>query len=40
MFLGDPPASAAAEQDRREDGYVWDLTRLWSWRPDVLESFT
>jgi uncharacterized peroxidase-related enzyme len=43
MFLGEPPASEAADalydQDLKEDGYVWNLTRLWTWRPDVLESF-
>jgi alkylhydroperoxidase family enzyme len=43
MFLREPPASEAAEalydQDLKEDGYVWNLTRLWTWRPDVLESF-
>jgi uncharacterized peroxidase-related enzyme len=44
MFLGEPPASEAQEaayaEDRDADGYVNNLTRLWSWRPDVLASFT
>src|ERR1035437_8649681 len=32
-----PPAEAAAcmyDEDRSEDGYVWNVTRLWAWRPD------
>lgn len=43
MFLGEPPASEATEaayaEDRDADGYVNNLTRLWSWRPDLLRSF-
>jgi uncharacterized peroxidase-related enzyme len=43
MFLGEPPASDASEvaydADRDSDGYVWNVTRLWSWRPDLYESF-
>jgi uncharacterized peroxidase-related enzyme len=43
-FLREPPASEAAarlyEDDLASDGYVGNLTRLWAWRPDVLESFT
>ena len=39
MFLDDPPTSKAVEaayaEDRDADGYVWNVTRLWSWRPDV-----
>jgi uncharacterized peroxidase-related enzyme len=27
------------EHDRSEDGYVWNVTRLWAWRPDVQEAF-
>ena len=42
-FLGEPPATEAAEaayaEDRDSDGYVWNVTRLWCWRPDVYESF-
>jgi hypothetical protein len=42
-FLGEPPASEATTQayeaDRESDGYVGNLTRLWSWRPDLYESF-
>ncbi|HJQ75609.1 MAG TPA: hypothetical protein VJ814_12010 [Gaiellaceae bacterium] len=42
-FLPDPPADeaveAAYEADRGEKGYVWNVTRLWSWRPDLAESF-
>jgi uncharacterized peroxidase-related enzyme len=42
-FLGEPPATDAArvayEADRSSDGYVWNLTRLWSWRPDAQASF-
>lgn len=42
-FLADPPQSpavtAAYEADLNSDGYVNNLTRVWSWRPDVLASF-
>jgi len=42
-FLGEPPASdavaAAYEGDRASDGYVWNVTRLWGWRPDLAEAF-
>ena len=42
-FLGEPPASEATTQayeaDLESDGYVGNLTRLWSWRPDLYESF-
>jgi uncharacterized peroxidase-related enzyme len=44
MFLGEPPASeetdAAFAEDRQADGYVWNSTRLWSWRPGLFDSFT
>lgn len=36
-----PPTEAAArmyEEDRAEDGYVWNVSRLWAWRPDVLQA--
>jgi len=42
-FLGEPPASESAsrlyESDRASDGYVGNSTRLWSWRPEIHESF-
>jgi uncharacterized peroxidase-related enzyme len=42
-WLGAPPASAATEAaydaDRDSDGYVWNVTRLWAWRPDLYEAF-
>ncbi|TYC01206.1 hypothetical protein FXF53_12015 [Micromonospora sp. WP24] len=42
-FVADPPQSpavnAAFEADVASDGYVNNLTRVWSWRPDVLTSF-
>lgn len=28
------------EADLEADGYVGNLTRVWCWRPDVLEAFT
>lgn len=44
MFIAEPPASAerdaAYDEDRQSDGYVANLTRLWTWRPDVLDGFT
>jgi alkylhydroperoxidase family enzyme len=43
-YLGDPPVSDAVEQayeeNRSADGYIWNVTRLWSWRPDLAESYT
>jgi uncharacterized peroxidase-related enzyme len=42
-YLPDPPATDAAEEafaaNRAADGYVWNFTRLWSWRPDLSASF-
>ena len=42
-YLPDPPSDnaveAAYEEDRSDKGYVWNVTRLWSWRPDIAESF-
>jgi uncharacterized peroxidase-related enzyme len=42
-FLDEPPSSeeteAAYDADRDADGYVWNVTRLWGWRPDLYESF-
>ena len=43
MFLTEPPGDdrvqARYEADRRHSGYVDNLTRLWCWRPDVLEAY-
>ena len=42
-FLGEPPATDEARRlydaQRAEDGYVWNVTRLWCWRPDTHEAF-
>jgi len=42
-FLDDPPVSlpvtVAYDEDIAADGYVNNLTRIWSWRPGVLTSF-
>lgn len=44
MFLSNPPQSdataAAFGEDRAEDAYVWNSTRLWSWRPGLFDAFT
>ena len=41
-FLGDPPASPEAQalfdEDLKDDGYVWNVTRLWAHQPDTLQS--
>ena len=43
MFLDHPPPSASVDRlfasDLESDGYVMNLTRLWSWRPDVADAF-
>ena len=43
MFLNEAPADPARDavydEDRREDGYVANHTRLWSWRPDLRNDF-
>lgn len=43
MHVAEPPPSdptrALYTADIETDGYVNNLTRLWSWRPDVLEAF-
>ena len=43
MFLQEAPASEARDavydEDREEDGYVANHTRLWSWRPDLRKAF-
>ncbi len=42
-FLREPPADDGARRaydaDRTDDGYVWNFTRLWSWRPDFSSAF-
>jgi uncharacterized peroxidase-related enzyme len=42
-FLDDPPVTlpvtVAYDEDIAADGYINNLTRLWSRRPDVLTSF-
>jgi uncharacterized peroxidase-related enzyme len=42
-FLDEPPSSDDSlrlyDGQRAEDGYVWNVTRLWCWRPDVFEGF-
>ena len=42
-FLPDPPETDAARRlfdaDVGAHGYVWNFTRLWSWRPELLEQF-
>jgi len=42
-MLDEPPATGATEAryavDRDEDGYVWNATRLWCWRPDLYQAF-
>jgi uncharacterized peroxidase-related enzyme len=43
MFLAEPPVTDASttayDDDRRSDGYVNNLTRLWCWWPDLMSSF-
>jgi uncharacterized peroxidase-related enzyme len=43
MYLEHPTPSAETEALFRSDqdgaGFVMNLTRLWAWRPDVLEAF-
>jgi len=38
-MLAEPPESDATgaffASDRESDGYVWNVTQLWCWRPDV-----
>ncbi len=42
-FLDEAPPTEAREvsyaEDRESDGYVWNATRLWSWRPDFESGF-
>ena len=43
MLIEEPPAGeerdAAYAADRDSDGYVWNVTRLWAWRPDLYRDF-
>jgi uncharacterized peroxidase-related enzyme len=42
MFMPEPPPSELAAafyaEDRETDGYLNNLTRLWCWRPDMLQA--
>lgn len=35
----DEGRDAAYAADRDSDGYVWNVTRLWGWRPDIYREF-
>jgi len=41
-FLGEPAASAEAQElfdeDLADDGFVWNVTRLWAHQPDTLRQ--
>lgn len=43
MFLREAPESderdATYASDVAAEGYVWNFTRLWAWRPELLERF-
>jgi uncharacterized peroxidase-related enzyme len=39
MFLPEPTPSAAYDDDLARDGYVFNNTRLWAYRPDVTDAF-
>ena len=43
MFLDHPPTSEAVDvafaNDLQSEGYVMNLTRLWSWRPEVADAY-
>lgn len=43
MFLEHPPTSEQVDiafaNDLQSEGYVMNLTRLWSWRPDAADTF-
>lgn len=43
MLIEEAPPSeardAAYDVDREADGYVWNYTRAWGWRPEFLEGF-
>jgi uncharacterized peroxidase-related enzyme len=41
-FLDEPPANDDTrllyDEERADDGYVWNVTRLWCWRPDTYQG--
>jgi hypothetical protein len=41
-FLDDAPLTPQAqtlfEEDVAEDGYVWNVSRLWAFQPDTMKS--
>jgi uncharacterized peroxidase-related enzyme len=41
-FLDEPPVSPGAQalfdEDLRDDGYVWNVTRLWAHQPDTRQG--
>ncbi len=43
MMFREPPATEAVQAhyavDEDADGYVWNVTRLWCWRPDIYDAF-
>jgi uncharacterized peroxidase-related enzyme len=43
FFLAEPEESDASRRlfaaNLEADGFVWNYTRLWSWRPELLEQF-
>jgi len=44
MFIADPPMTAAVraafDGANAEDGYIPHYVRLWSWRPELAQTFT
>jgi len=42
-FLSEPPETEHVrrlyEEERADDGYIWNVTRLWSWRPETYDGF-
>jgi uncharacterized peroxidase-related enzyme len=42
-FLEEPPISepvqALFDQDTKETGYVWNVSRLWAYQPETMEQF-
>ena len=41
-FLDEPPVSAGVQalydEDLADDGYVWNVSRLWAHQPDTMKS--
>ena len=41
-FLNEPPLSAQAQalydEDLTEDGFVWNVSRLWAHQPDTVQG--